>query len=568
MTSGDAPSAEGIDREWWKEATVYQIYPRSFNDTDGDGVGDLQGVVEKVPYLDDLGADVVWLCPVYDSPQADNGYDIRDYRTIDETFGTMADWEALRDALHDRDMKLVMDLVVNHTSDEHEWFEKSRRREPGYEDFYYWRDEPADGGLPNNWESFFGGPTWTFDEVREQYYLHLFDTKQPDLNWRNPEVREAIYEMMRWWLEKGVDGFRMDVVNLLSKTEGLPDGEENGQVGTEHFVDGPRIHEYLREMNDEVLSDYDVMTVGETPGTDVEQAREYIEDGLGSVFHFQHMLVDVDGDSRWDVADDEALGEWDLRDLKRVLTRWQEGMEDGGWNSVYLNNHDQTRPVSRFGNDGAYRVESAKLFATLLLTLRGTPYLFQGDEIGMTNVDFETFEEIRDVDAKNHAELLMEERGTDDYQDVRHIVNHRSRDNSRTPMQWDDSDHAGFTDGEPWIKVAENYREINAADAGADPDSVWHYYRDLIDLRHGRDVLVYGEYDLLCPDDGSIYAYTRTLGDESMLVVLNVDEDHQSVALGEVADDATLVRSNYGGGAADLSDLQLRPYEARVYDLH
>ncbi|WP_324757851.1 glycoside hydrolase family 13 protein [Haloarcula sp. GH36] len=564
--SAQTPDRTSEDRTWWKEAVVYQIYPKSFNDSDGDGVGDIQGIIDRVDHLDDLGIDVVWLSPVYASPHADNGYDISDYRAIDDRFGDMSDWERLRDELHARDIKVVMDLVVNHTSDEHEWFEKSRRREDGYEDYYYWRDPAEDGGPPNNWESFFGGQTWSWDEERQQYYLHLFDEKQPDLNWENPQVREDVYEMMNWWLEKGVDGFRMDVINLISKTRGLPDGEEGDwQTGVEHFMNGPRIHEFLQEMYDEVLAGRDVMTVGEMPGVDIEEAKQYTGadgDGLGMIFTFEHMNLDHDG-GRWDLHEDYEA--WDLRDLKEFVGRWQRGLAEEGWNSNYLGNHDQPRIVSRFGDDGQYRVESAKLLGTFLLTLSGTPYVYQGDEIGMTNVDWQHLGEVVDVDTINHVELLMAEHDIDDYQELRGFVNARSRDNARTPVQWDDSDSAGFTDGKPWLKVNDNYTEINvAADRTAD-DSVFEYYRDLVDLRNERDVFVYGEFEMFLPDHEHVFAFTQSLDDERVLVVLNFSDEPRTVDLGE--SDGRLLVSNYDDPATDLPTLTLAPFEATVFEV-
>ena len=556
----------GEDRTWWKEAVVYQIYPKSFNDSDGDGVGDIQGIIERVDHLDELGVDVLWLSPVYESPHADNGYDISGYRAIDDTFGDLSDWEELRDELHARDIKLVMDLVVNHTSDEHEWFEKSRRREDGYEDYYHWHDPADDGGPPNNWESFFGGGTWSWDDERQQYYLHLFDEKQPDLNWENPQVREDIYEMMRWWLDRGVDGFRMDVVNLISKTQGLPDGEDGDwQTGVEHFMNGPRVHEFLQEMDDEVLSDYDVMTVGEMPGVDVEQAKQYTGedgDGLGMIFTFEHMNIDYSG-GRWDLHEDYEA--WDLRDLKEFVERWQTGLAEEGWNSNYLGNHDQPRIVSRFGDDGQYREESATMLATFLLTLRGTPYIYQGDEIGMTNVDWERLEEVVDVDTINHVELLMEEHGIENYQELRGFVNARSRDNARTPVQWDDSDNAGFTDGDPWLKVNDNHTEINVADDRAAESSIFEHYQELIDLRHRRDVFVYGEFEMLLPDHEHVFAFTQTLGDERVLVVLNFSDEPRTVELAET--EGRVLVSNEDDPATDLPTLALSPFEATVFDL-
>ncbi|RBI61674.1 glucohydrolase [halophilic archaeon] len=555
-----------VEREWWKEATVYQIYPRSFRDSDGDGVGDIPGVTEKADYLDELGVDVVWLNPVYESPNADNGYDISDYRSIMDEFGTMDDWERLLAALHDRDIRLIMDLVVNHTSDEHEWFRKSRESKDGdYRDYYIWR-EGEDGGPPNNWEGAFGGSAWTYDERTGEYYLHLFDEKQPDLNWDNPEVRQRVYDMMEWWLEKGIDGFRMDVIDLVSKAEGLPDGDpDSGWVGNEHFMGGPRVHDYIREMYEEVLQDRDVMTVGEMPGATVDEAKQYLGpdgDGLNMIFHFEHVTLDYGEDgSRW------TMGEWSLPEFKRVFTKWQTELEGEGWNSAYLGNHDWPRMVSRFGDDGVYRIESAKMLATMLFTLRGTTYVYQGDEIGMTNYPFESVEEVRDVSARNFVERKRSEGY--DFDDVKDVVRHRSRDNARTPMQWSDEQYAGFTDGEPWIPVNPDHETVNVDEAMDNEESVWHYYRTLIDLRHENDVLVYGEYDLLLEEDPDVYAYLRTLDDERALVVLNFTESTPTFTLpvDVTYDEAELMVGNYAVAGHDPRSFELRPYEARVYRL-
>ncbi|MFC5366442.1 glycoside hydrolase family 13 protein [Salinirubrum litoreum] len=581
---------DAIDRAWWKEAVVYQIYPRSFNDTDGNGVGDIAGVIEKVDYLDDLGVDCVWLNPVYESPNADNGYDIADYQSIMAEFGTMAEWDRLLDELHDRDIRLIMDLVVNHTSDEHAWFVESRDPASEKRDWYYWRegvdadtvdydtDEgPAGEAAPNNWESFFGGPAWAYDEASEEWYLHMFDRKQPDLNWRNDEVREAVFDMMEWWLQKGIDGFRMDVVNLLSKPEGLPSGDpdlpNNGMLDL--VANGPRIHEYLGEMNEAVLEGRDLLTVGEMLADDMpmETARQYVGedgDGLSMIFHFEHMLLDR-GEHIWEDED------WDLPDLKAVFTRWQEGLAEDGWNSLYLNNHDQPRMVSRFGNDDEYRRESAKLLGTLLHTLQGTPYVYQGEELGMTNYPFESLDDFRDVDTLNPLRNAIDSGEIEDFASVRQAVNANSRDNARTPMQWSADEHAGFTDGDPWIGVNPNYEEINAESERDDPDSVWHYYRDLIALRDDYDVVVYGEYENYLPDHESLWVYTRTLSDERLLVTLNFSDtptafsrpDEVSI---DATDDVDHLVGNYDDvddapAAADLEDLRLRPWEARVYHL-
>ncbi|WP_303657505.1 glycoside hydrolase family 13 protein [Halorussus limi] len=561
-----------VDREWWKEAVVYQIYPRSFFDSDGDGVGDLRGVEAKLDYLDSFGADVVWLNPVYDSPNADNGYDIRDYRAIMDEFGTMDDFDRLLSGLHDRDIRLVMDLVVNHTSDEHEWFRKSREsKDSEFRDFYIWRDGRGDGpggrgAPPNNWESAFGGSAWTYDEQTEQYYLHLFDEKQPDLNWENPEVRERVYEMMRWWLDKGIDGFRMDVIDLVSKADGLPDGDpDSGWTGAEHFMTGPRAHEYISEMYDEVLDGRDVMTVGEMPGATVEEAQQYLGpdgDGLNMVFHFEHVSLDYgESGDRW------SVGELDLAEFKRVLTKWQNGLRGEGWNSVYLGNHDWPRIVSRFGDDGLYRIESAKMLATLLFTLRGTPYVYQGDEIGMTNFPFERESQVQDVSARNFVE--RKKRAGWPMDEILEVVSYRSRDNARTPMQWSDGENADFTEGEPWIPVNPNYEAVNVADATAREDSVWEYYRELIRFRKSTPAAIYGDYELLLPDDPDIYAYLRTLGDDRLLAVLNFGEGTPTFSLPESVEyeDSQCVLHNYAVDAEGPRSFELRPYEARVYEL-
>ncbi|WP_435074068.1 glycoside hydrolase family 13 protein [Halorubrum sp. HHNYT27] len=579
----------GPNRQWWKEAVVYQIYPRSFNDTDGDGVGDLPGIIEKVDYLDDLGVDVVWLCPVYDSPNADNGYDIRDYRSIMDEFGTMGDWEALLAALHDRDIKLIMDLVVNHTSDEHEWFRRSRERDAEYADYYWWREGrdadavdwesergPDGEAPPNAWESLFGGPAWSYDERRGEWYLHLFDRKQPDLNWENPRVREAVFDLMNWWLEKGIDGFRMDVINLVSKPDGLPNDFDAPLNGTLSCVpNGPRVHEYLGEMNDRVL-DRDLLTVGEMVGPELpmEHARRYLdpdEDGLSMLFHFEHMTLDR-GERVWDRE------EWALSELKAVFNRWDEGLRETGWNALYLNNHDQPRMVSRFGDDGEYRRESATLLATLLHTLRGTPYVYQGEELGMTNYPFESTDELRDVDTLNPLRQAIEDGTVASFDAVKSGIRANTRDNARTPMQWSTAEHAGFTDGEPWIGVNPNHDAINVERERADGESVWHYYRELVDLREEYDAVVYGDYEPLFPEDDEVWAYTRTLetaaGAERIVVALNFTGDDLDVNLpaGVTSDGAALLLGNYRGeGTADATgefaagDLRLRPWEARVY---
>lgn len=553
---------------WFASAVVYQIYPRSFADSDGDGVGDLGGIIGKVDYLADLGVDVLWLSPVYPSPQDDNGYDISDYQDIDPLFGSLEIFDELLEKVHGRGMKLVMDLVVNHTSDEHPWFVESRSSTDNpRRDWYWWR--PArpgppvgrPGAEPTNWTSFFSGPAWQLDEVTGDYYLHLFSRRQPDLNWENPRVREALYEMMRWWLDRGVDGFRMDVINMISKTVGphggLPDGAgpPGAVIGAEHFLNGPRVHEYLHEMRTAVFQGREgrFLTVGETPGVTVDDARLYTDPAraeVDMVFQFEH--VDLDhGASKWEYRPMK------LTDLKASFGRWQAGLADVGWNSLYWNNHDQPRAVSRFGDDGLYRVRSAKALATVLHLHRGTPYVYQGEEFGMTNFPFSRIEDFRDIESLNHyreavaagrepAEVVAALRGP-------------SRDNARTPVQWDDSANAGFTTGTPWLPVNPNYLEINAAAALADPDSVLHHYRKLIDLRHTEPAVATGDFTMLLATDEQIYAFTRRLGSTEILVLGNLSGDPADP--GDLPDwqGAQLLLSNVGSRSWIL-----QPWEARV----
>lgn len=539
---------------WWKEPVFYQIYPRSFNDSDGDGVGDIPGIVEKTEYIDELGVDAVWLNPIYESPQVDYGYDVSDYRSVHDEYGTMDDWEELLEELHDSDIRLVMDLVVNHTSDEHDWFAKSREQNGKYSDYYVWR-EGKEGGPPNNWESAFGGPAWSYDEVREEYYLHLFHEKQPDLNWRNPEVRDDVVEMAEWWLEKGVDGFRMDVINLLSKPEGLPDGDpESDWVGSEQFANGPRIHEYLTELCERAFEPHDAFTVGEMPEITPEDAEEYAQDGLDMVIPFEHMELDHADEVDWFMTD------VDLAELEDVFSRWQNA---DCWTCLYWNNHDQPRAVSRFGDDEEYRIESAKMLATLVFTLRGTPFVYQGEEIGMTNTEFESLNEMRDTGTIERAESAMEELGIEEFDSVSEIVNHWARDNARTPMQWTDGECAGFTEGEPWIKANPNHEEINVEEARREEDSIWQYYRELIEMRKENPVLVHGDYESVLGDHPDIYAYERSLEDDRALVVLNFFDGEPTFTESGEYDLGELLVGNYD---VDLnSDEYLRPYEARVY---
>ena len=557
------------NKRWWKEAVVYQVYPRSFNDSNGDGIGDLRGIINKVDYLDKLGIDVVWLNPVYESPNDDNGYDISDYQSVMDEFGTMEDWEELLEVLHQRGIKLIMDLVVNHTSDEHKWFVEARKsKDNPYRDYYIWRPG-QNGAAPNNWRSFFSGSAWDFDEQTEEYYLHLFSSKQPDLNWENPQVREEIYEMMTWWLEKGVDGFRMDVINLISKVKGLPDGDEVGDdgyaSGAKFFFNGPRVHDYLQEMNKEVLSKYDIMTVGETPGVNPKEALKYVGENrteLDMVFQFELMDIDSGPNGKWDITD------WELTEFKSIISKWQTELDGQGWNSLYLNNHDQPRPVSRFGDDEEYRVKSAKMLATMNHTLQGTPYIYQGEEIGMTNVAFDSIEDYEDIETLNmYQERVVE--GDADKEEVMEAIYAKGRDNARTPMQWDDSENAGFTNGKPWIKVNPNYKEVNVAAALSDQNSIFYYYQQLIKLRKENPVFVYGSYELILEDDEEIYAYTRELDNEKLLIILNFSEQTSMFNLPAEIDyiEQELLISNYEIEDKDIQDINLQPYEARVYKL-
>ncbi len=553
---------------WWKECVVYQIYPRSFADSNGDGVGDLRGIIGKLDYLKTLGVDVIWLSPVYKSPNDDNGYDISDYQDIMTEFGTLTDWDELVAGMHARGLKLVMDLVVNHSSDEHPWFVESRKsKDNPYRDYYIWRPG-KDGGAPNNWKSFFTGSAWKHDPATDEYFLHLFSTKQPDLNWENPRVRREVFDMMHWWLKRGVDGFRMDVINMLSKVPGLPDAEpvdgKRHVQGSEHFICGPRLTEFLGEMKRDVLSQYDILTVGETPMVSPDDAVALTDEkdgALNMVFQFEHMDVDRVGGRLVDRPNG-------LRDLKQVMTRWQKGLEGRAWNSNYLSNHDQPRQVSRYGDDGVYRVVSAKLLATFNHLLQGTPYVYQGEEIGMTNVAFDTIADYRDIAALNMYRVQTQELGQDP-QVVLGWLHAKSRDNARTPMQWSAGPQAGFSTAEPWIKINPNYTTVNVEQALADPDSVFYYYQKLIQLRKANPIFVYGTYDLILPEHDEIYAFTRALGAERLLVVLNVSkntpvfEAPADLAFGA----AELVIGNYPAEAGDANRFTLRPYEARVYRL-
>jgi oligo-1,6-glucosidase len=568
-----------MNRKWWKETVVYQIYPRSFRDSNGDGIGDLRGIIEKLDHLKDLGVGVVWLSPVYKSPNDDGGYDISDYQDIMSDFGTLADWEEMIAGMHGRGIKLLMDLVVNHTSDEHPWFVEARKsKDNPYRDYYIWRPgRPAgrDGkGVrePNNWQSFFSGSAWQYDAQTGEYFLHLFSRKQPDLNWENPKVRAAVFKMMNWWLSKGVDGFRMDVINLISKVPGLPDAPVTDpsspfQWGGLYFANGPRLLEFLAEMKREVLSKGDVFSVGETPMVTTAEAAAFTNEKTGSlnmVFQFEHMGLDTasGGFGKW------SSKPWELRDLKEVISRWQNDLHENGWNSLYLSNHDQPRPVSRFGDDGPFRVESAKMLGTFLHMLQGTPYVYQGEEIGMTNVKFDTIEDYHDVETMNMYREVIK-KGIDP-QTILHMIYAKGRDNARTPLQWDDGPLAGFTSGKPWIKVNPNYSSINVQQSRTDPNSIFHYYRNLIQLRKDNPVIVYGKYHLLAGVGDPIYAFTRRLENDYLLVILNFSTGQPVFNLPAEITYARkeLLIANYSVNLdEEIGQFTLRPYEARVYRL-
>ncbi|GEN44589.1 glycoside hydrolase family 13 protein [Alkalibacillus haloalkaliphilus] len=528
-------------QDWWKKATVYQIYPRSFNDSNGDGVGDLQGMIEKLDYLKELGIDLIWLSPVYDSPNDDNGYDIRDYYSINPEFGTMEDFDQLLDEVHKRDMKLMMDLVVNHTSDEHQWFKE-------HEDYYIWREKP------NNWQSIFGGSAWEYDEEKGKYYLHLFSKKQPDLNWENPELRKRIYEMMHWWLQKGVDGFRMDVINFISKHPDLPDGP-NGD-GSDYFMNGPRIHEFLQEMNDEVLSHYNCVTVGEMPGTTPEDAQVYTDPNnreVNMIFTFEHMDLDHGPDEKWDYKP------LNLIDLKENLEKWQNALYDKGWNSLYWNNHDQPRIVSRFGDDTNYRYESATMLATCLHFLQGTPYIYQGEEIGMTNVAFSSIADYKDIETLN----MYNDKKNNGIRERKILdqIHHVSRDNARTPMQWTANEQASFTTGTPWIQVNPNFSEINVESDLKQSKSIYNYYKALIKLRKEVSLITTGKFKLIYREHPNLFAYKREGKGETITVYCNFSD--QTIEVDEQPKGETLIH-NYDV-QANSHQITLRPYETIVY---
>ena len=580
-----------MKKNWWKEAVVYQIYPRSFCDSNGDGIGDLQGVISKLDYLKELGIDVIWLSPVYRSPNDDNGYDISDYEDIMEDFGTMADFDELLKEAHDRGIKIVMDLVVNHSSDEHAWFIESRKdRENPKRNFYIWRKgrklsevspEEAEHFQsdivefqgekllpPNNWGSYFSGSAWGFDEKTGEFYLHQFSKKQPDLNWENPEVRKEVFEMMSRWCEKGIDGFRMDVISLISKPDGLPSqpilkGSVYGNAGAV-CANGPRVHEYLKEMNEKVLSRFDLMTVGETAGVTLEEAKKYANSEgteLNMVFQFEHVDLDINPKYGFKWAKEKMP----LVPLKKNLAKWQNGLHELAWNSLYLCNHDQPRIVSRLGAEsGVLRERSAKCIATFLHMMQGTPYIYQGEELGMVNYPFSALSEFRDLESINAFSELTEKQHLS-MEELFPLIAHKSRDNARTPMQWDDTKEAGFTSGKPWIAVNPNYKEINAKEELGRADSVFHYYQKLIQLRHQSELIVYGDFRLLEEEDPDLFIYERSLEKKKLLCVCNVSENTRSYSIPEEFLCGKVLIQNVE--RQDVFSGELAPYEAFVLEI-
>lgn len=548
-----------MNEAWWQRAVVYQIYPKSFNDTTGSGTGDLQGIIEKLDYIQELGVDVIWLTPVYQSPQNDNGYDISNYFEIDESYGTMDDFKELLNEVHNRDMKLIMDLVINHTSTEHEWFKQSAStKDNPFRDFYIWRDGDGDNP-PTNWKSKFGGNAWKYDEKSEQYYLHLFDETQADLNWENEEVREKLYDMIRFWGDIGIDGFRLDVINLISKDQSFPN-DTTGD-GRKFYTDGPRIHEFLHEMNQAVLKPYGMMTVGEMSSTNLESCTKYTapeREELDMTFQFHHLKVDYPNGEKWTKAP------FDFIELKRILSHWQVGMHEGhGWNALFWCNHDQPRVVSRFGDEGKYHAESAKMLSTTLHMMKGTPYIYQGEEIGMPNPDFTSIDQYRDVESLNAYEEMKEAGKSEE--EILAILQQKSRDNARTPMQWSADENAGFTTGTPWIPVPDHYKEINVENVMQQSDSIFEHHQNLISLRKKYDIITHGDYTLLFEEHQEIFAYTREWQDEVLLVVSNFYDNDVTVQFD--FDEGDILLSNYRDSSNNLSDLSLRPYESVVYHI-
>jgi oligo-1,6-glucosidase len=537
---------------WWKSSVVYQIYPRSFQDSNGDGIGDLRGIIKRLDYLQSLGVNIVWLSPVYQSPNDDNGYDISDYRAIHPEFGTMDDFDELLEGLHNRRMKLVMDLVVNHSSDEHSWFQASRKSPDNpYRDWYIWRRPAADGGPPNNWQSFFGGSAWELDKTTGEYYLHLFTKKQPDLNWENKFVREAVYDIMRFWLDKGVDGFRMDVISLISKKPGLPDAEDPHDV-MNAYANGPRLHEFLQEMHREVIQHYDIVTIGETPGITTDNAYLYVgsdRNELNMAFQFDLMAIDQ-GDTRFDYKP------WKPKEFFDIFIRWDKALSERGWNNIFLGNHDFQRIVSRFGDDKDFRNESAKMLATFMLSMRGTPTIYQGEEIGTPNTVFNSIEEHNDIWTRNLYDIHVREGG--DPEEFLKLANFAARDHARVPVSWDDSEGAGFTDGKPWIKLNTHYKDINVAAAEKDPSSVLHYYRRMLAIRKEYHAFAFGDFEVLDSGNENVFAFRRSHQGQTVESWLNFSSDTQQC---DVPGGYKMLIGNYDSPGEGT----LRPWEGAVF---
>jgi alpha-glucosidase len=553
-----------MKKVWWKEAVGYQIYPRSFQDSNGDGIGDIQGIIQRLDYIKDLGIDVIWICPMYKSPNDDNGYDISDYQDIMDDFGTMDDFDALLKEVHARDMKLIIDLVLNHTSDEHRWFIESRSSiENPKRDWYIWRDG-KNGKEPNNWESIFGGSAWQYDEKTDQYFLHVFSTKQPDLNWENEEVREALYDAVNWWLDKGIDGFRIDAISHIKKRPGLPDmpNPKNKKYVSsfDMHMNQKGIHQFLQEFKDKTYANYDVMSVGEANGVTADEAELWVGEENGKmdmIFQFEHLGL-------WDAETNPDL---DIVELKKVLTRWQKGLEGDGWNALFIENHDKPRVVSTWGNDDEFWKESATAMAAMYFLMQGTPFIYQGQEIGMTNVQFPSIEDYDDVAVKNLYNLKREEGIS--HEKIMDIIWASSRDNSRTPMQWSDDKNGGFSEGTPWMNSNPNYKTINVKAQSNDEDSILSFYKKLIALKKDHDIFTYGTYDLILPEHEQIFAYTRTKENEKVLVVTNLSTEKAVVKLEQlnVTSERLLLSNRKVEQHSDLNQFTMQPYEARVYRL-
>ena len=554
----------GHTRVWWKESVVYQIYPRSFKDSNNDGIGDLNGITESLDYLKDLGVDIIWICPIFQSPNADNGYDISDYRDIMDDFGTMEDFDRLLSGIKKRGMKVLLDLVPNHSSDEHAWFQESKKsKDNPFRDYYIWREE-TEGKKPNNWDSFFGGSVWEWDQATQSHYLHLFAKKQPDLNWRNPALRQEIYNIMRFWLDKGIDGFRMDVVPFISKPEFFEDypADYDGNY-SRVYASGPNLHEYIQEMNREVMSKYDMMTVGEAAGVPLDETPLMIDERrkeLNIVFQFDAITVDR-LPSYWDFKS------WTLPDLKKIYTRYEAIFDKHCWNAIFLGNHDMPRMLSRFGNDHPlHRRKSAKILATLLLTLKGTPFIYQGDEIGMMNYPFKSIQEFNDIQALNSWQEEVIEGGRESEEFLSNLIK-TARDHSRTPMQWNSEEFAGFSKVQPWMPVHPNKDEINATKAMEDEQSVWHYYRNLIQLRRATPELIYGDYLDLDPEHPRIFSYVRTIDQSGLLILLNFSDQAVDYFLPGWIQQNRLIICNCPEESSRFEPLLLLPYEAKIFEV-